>query len=209
MQQQTKILRVTKCILSEILKLPMSVEDREGLSVLAIDWRGFDGYIVKMRKVEEIYIAELEGRLFVPRHATQIKRFKETLVHLINWKNHLVRLAEIVDGAMAEKRSMESFEGVLQTKKRSLTPTDYTYFKIPNDAIFSILYDVLLISNIARLVDRGVIHCKIVAFHLRILLHLIHCHIQEAKVATSICEKTISRAKKMPYGKLIRYMQDK
>lgn len=104
MQQQTKNLRVTKCILSEILKLPMSVEDREGLSVLAIDWRGnansrklhflitlqnrigFDGYIVKVRKVEEIYVAELEGRLFVPRHATQIKRFKETLMHLFNWK---------------------------------------------------------------------------------------------------------------------------
>lgn len=102
--QQTKNLRVTKCIMNEVLKLPIRKEDKAEMLIYSMDWRGkvlwitvyinaylygykgFAGYISSMEKKNGIFVAKLKTKLHLPLHGGQMPGFKDTLISLLKWK---------------------------------------------------------------------------------------------------------------------------
>ncbi|KAI7893828.1 uncharacterized protein EV154DRAFT_123916 [Mucor mucedo] len=62
--QQTKNLRVSKCIFKQIAKLDISLPELQSLSIDIMDWRGFDGYILQMQRVNGVYLVNLTVHLF-------------------------------------------------------------------------------------------------------------------------------------------------
>ncbi|KAI7852675.1 hypothetical protein BDC45DRAFT_184827 [Circinella umbellata] len=126
--QQTKNLRVTKCIFKKIAKLNISLPELQSLSIDIMDWRGFDGYILQMERVNGVYLVNFNSAVHVPRHVNQIKEFKDSLVSLFKWKDKLVELKDIISSAKAASSSSGSFDGIINARKRSPSPDDYTFF---------------------------------------------------------------------------------
>ncbi|KAI9481464.1 MAG: hypothetical protein EXX96DRAFT_566857 [Benjaminiella poitrasii] len=126
--QQTKNLRVSKCIFKKIAKLHISLPGLQSLSIDIMDWRGFDGYILQMQRVNGIYLVDINSTVHIPTHVTQIKNFKDSLISLFKWKDRLVELQDIISSAKAVSSSSSSFDGIIKARKRSPSPDDYTFF---------------------------------------------------------------------------------
>ncbi|KAG2213416.1 hypothetical protein INT47_009089 [Mucor saturninus] len=126
--QQTKNLRVSKCIFKQIAKLDISLPELQSLSIDIMDWRGFDGYILQMQRVNGVYLVNLNSTVHIPTHVTQIKNFKDSLISLFKWKDRLVELQDIISSAKAASSSSSSFNGLINARKRTPSPDDNTFF---------------------------------------------------------------------------------
>ncbi|KAI8082577.1 uncharacterized protein B0P05DRAFT_537574 [Gilbertella persicaria] len=126
--QQTKNLRVSKCILKKIVELDISLPELQSLSIDIMDWRGFDGYILQMQRVNGVYLVNLNSTLHIPTHTNQIRNFKDTLISLFKWKDKLVELQDTISSAKAASSSSISFNGIINARKRSPSPEDFTFF---------------------------------------------------------------------------------
>ncbi|KAI7854082.1 hypothetical protein BDC45DRAFT_585732 [Circinella umbellata] len=111
--QQTKNLRVNKCHLAKILKLQLSNAQKKKMMVVGMDWKGFDGYMFTIRKVDGVYVANLLDQLSLPRHL-------ET--------EYLIKTERIISIAMSIHESLNSFEEVLtRCLKRQRSASDLVY----------------------------------------------------------------------------------
>ncbi|KAI9006728.1 hypothetical protein CLU79DRAFT_779195 [Phycomyces nitens] len=126
--QQTKNLRVSKCIFKQIAKLNVSLPELQALSIDIMDWRGFDGYILQMQRVNGVYLVNLSSTIHIPTHVNHIKNFKDSLISLFRWKDKLVELKDIICSAKSASISSSSFDGIINARKRSSSPNDYTFF---------------------------------------------------------------------------------
>ncbi|CAO3675949.1 unnamed protein product [Rhizopus stolonifer] len=80
LRQQTKNLRVSKCIFKNIAKSVTSLPELQTLSIDIMDWYGFDDYI--LQKVDGVYLITLDSMVHIPTHTNQIRNFKDSLISL-------------------------------------------------------------------------------------------------------------------------------
>ncbi|KAI9474283.1 MAG: hypothetical protein EXX96DRAFT_333624 [Benjaminiella poitrasii] len=87
--QQAKNTRVNKCHLSHILKMNLIESEKKQAVVTGMDWRGLNGYMFGVKKVNNIYSSVLIGTLMISTHLKLVEEFEDTLVLLLRWRVHL------------------------------------------------------------------------------------------------------------------------
>ncbi|KAI8139657.1 hypothetical protein BJV82DRAFT_581773 [Fennellomyces sp. T-0311] len=126
--QQAKNFRVNKCILRHILGLPLFEDDLIDSFIMAMDFKGFTGYMFRLDKKDDVFVANLISKLTIPLHLRLIPSFKSTLLHLISWTEHMVKLSRIVEVAIQKKNADASFDSItISSTKRTPDPTEFTY----------------------------------------------------------------------------------
>ncbi|KAI8882563.1 hypothetical protein K501DRAFT_273509 [Backusella circina FSU 941] len=126
--QQAKNIRVNKCHLSHILKMNFTESEKKQTIVTGMDWRGLNGYMFGVKKVDNIYSSVLIGTLMIPTHLKLVEEFEDTLVLLLRWRSHLIKLAEQINLSQLREQLNSNFEGIIATGlKRQASATNITY----------------------------------------------------------------------------------
>ncbi|KAI8380045.1 hypothetical protein BD560DRAFT_388260 [Blakeslea trispora] len=109
--QQIKNIRMNKAILSKLHELPLEINEPH-LYTLGMDWIGQRGYMVSIQKTDNIYIARHKCNLMIPECLEQLPLFINTMKELYNWKDHHIKLKEIIIKAYYEKENTNFFSGI-------------------------------------------------------------------------------------------------
>ncbi|KAG0170120.1 hypothetical protein DFQ29_009422 [Apophysomyces sp. BC1021] len=128
LKQQTKNLRVNKCILKNLKEL-LGDNGKEAY-ILGMDWSGFDGYMFSMKEVEDVTVASYVCQLMVPIHYKELGSFKYTLSSLLYMKNHYKTYADSIELAKLKQTRNSKFNKVVANlavpgPSRSPSPDEY------------------------------------------------------------------------------------
>ncbi|KAI8146399.1 hypothetical protein BJV82DRAFT_601630 [Fennellomyces sp. T-0311] len=125
--QQTKNTRINKCNLVKLRDL-LSGAEMEDLFVVGADFKGFSGQLYSMELIDGVFVANPIGKVTFPKHPKTVRDFSESLVLLLEWRDHLRSLSDLVDTAVARKIDEESYGGISDSRRQIISETDFTFF---------------------------------------------------------------------------------
>ncbi|CEP09301.1 hypothetical protein [Parasitella parasitica] len=82
LQQQCKNIRMNKAIPANILQLPLDEPDRDAAFTVDMDWVGNKGYMLAVKRVQDVYVAKPLSVLLMPQYVYEIPSFNDTLNYL-------------------------------------------------------------------------------------------------------------------------------
>ncbi|KAG2220176.1 hypothetical protein INT45_005349 [Circinella minor] len=126
-KQHSKNLRVNACVLLQLLQLPYN-NNVDNLGVLTMEWRGAEGDLISIKKVNEYYIACKIGRMYLPTSVDDISDFYATLELLLYWKDFHLKLQKLIKTPLARLKRLKrdnSYQATRNEEEPSIffTPT--------------------------------------------------------------------------------------
>ncbi|KAF7722249.1 hypothetical protein EC973_003499 [Apophysomyces ossiformis] len=106
-KQQGKNIRMNKAILTSLLDLPLSDEAMDKVYTLGMDWTGPVGYMFKVSRLEDVFVASHVASMVMPETIDQLPSFLEILHVLCAWKNHHLDLKNVIVPAAIAKGQNE------------------------------------------------------------------------------------------------------
>ncbi|KAI8367572.1 uncharacterized protein BYT42DRAFT_131546 [Radiomyces spectabilis] len=115
-RQQSKNVRVNKCILEELTKnLSENGVNVDDCHLLCMDWNEFNGYMYIIKNVDDITVASLVRQLMIPTHFKEVPWFRETLACLLHYKKHYSNLASKLEDAMLIQDRRLAFHNIVES----------------------------------------------------------------------------------------------
>ncbi|KAG2207384.1 hypothetical protein INT47_006859 [Mucor saturninus] len=136
--QQSKNIRSNCDILN---KLQIDLGNDEQL--MALDMTGDVGYIYRLQKMDDVYLASLFTSLFLPSDICQMDLFVETIVALFKWKHFMVMQSKRLKVQLA-RNNMDNIAGHSVRPLSPVMPKTYVIFtELPvSNQLFGSAYSV-------------------------------------------------------------------
>ncbi|KAI7848070.1 hypothetical protein BDC45DRAFT_524499 [Circinella umbellata] len=106
--QQVKNVRDNKSILKHLLSLPINDFDKKNVFCLGLDFIGTVGYMFSVHNVDDVFVANFISDLELPEDLSQLEDFVETVDFLYKFKNHHLKLQEIIIPAHRHHENQQS-----------------------------------------------------------------------------------------------------
>ncbi|KAG2207385.1 hypothetical protein INT47_006860 [Mucor saturninus] len=103
--QQSKNIR-SNCAILNKLQIDLGNDEQ----ILALDMTGDVGYIYRLQKMDDVYLASLFTSVFLPSDICQMDLFVETIVALFKWKHFMVTQSKRLKVQLA-KNNMDNTAG--------------------------------------------------------------------------------------------------
>ncbi|KAI9484708.1 hypothetical protein BDB00DRAFT_116022 [Zychaea mexicana] len=101
-------MRSNACLCRNLNSLPFDKDCSP--HVLYMDWIGFIGNMLSIRKHGKIYVVQEVGKMYIPRSLCDFADFYDTLKLIYTFKRHLCNLQAHVLPALARKERQEEHE---------------------------------------------------------------------------------------------------
>ncbi|KAG0752900.1 hypothetical protein G6F57_015325 [Rhizopus arrhizus] len=129
-RQQSKNIRVNKCLLDDLRKTLEENDMDNDCSLLCMDWNEFNGYMYIIKKTDGITVASLVQQLMIPIHLKEVPAFNKTLLCLLHFKEHYSKLADELEHAKLLESRKSAFNNIVAglsvaAPDRSPSPTVY------------------------------------------------------------------------------------